>query len=64
MCMCAPEGIFQAKVDKRFGYIKGIKTYTNDKLLLIKYYFSKHIDQIRAIIVRLSSNGLKVDKSK
>ena len=36
MGMCASGDIFQAKADKLLGDIKGLKTYINDILVLIK----------------------------
>ena len=36
MGMCTSGDKFQAKVDKIFNYIKGVKTYINDLLFLSK----------------------------
>ena len=35
---------FQAKIDQLLVDIKGIKTYIDDILVLIKYRFSNHIE--------------------
>ena len=43
MGMCALVIIFQAKVEEMLGYIKGIKTYIGDILVLNKERLSKHI---------------------
>ena len=41
MGKCASGDIFQAKVDNLLGYIKGIKTYIDDILVLSKDSFYK-----------------------
>ena len=41
--MCASGGIFQDKVDKLLGDIKGVKTYIDDILVLSKDLFGNHI---------------------
>ena len=61
MGMCASEYIFQSKVDKLLGDIKGIKAYINDKLFLSKDCSKNHIEQLRIISVRLRSEGFKVN---
>ena len=43
MGMCTSEDIFQAKLDELLGYIEGVKTYINDILILMKYFFGVHI---------------------
>ena len=53
--------IFQSKLDKILGDIKGIKTYINGILVLIKERFYNHIYQLRVIFSRLRSTGLKVN---
>ena len=64
MGICDSRDIFQAKVDKIFGDIKGVKTYINDILVLCKDFFEKHIDQTRMIFRRLRSAGLKDNAPK
>ena len=49
MGMCGLGDIFQAKVDDLPGGINGIKTHIDDILVLIKYCFKKHIDQLSII---------------
>ena len=56
--------VFQAKVDKIIGDIKGIKTYTNDILVLSKNRFSKHIKQLIIIFSILRAASLKVNAPK
>ena len=51
--MCSLGYIFQSKVDKLLGDIKGAKTYIDDILLPRKYCFIKHIAQLRIIFFRL-----------
>ena len=46
MGMCALGYIFQAKLDKLLGDIKGTKKYKDDILFLSKESFSKHIEQL------------------
>ena len=48
MGMCTLVYIFQAKVDKILGDIKGVKTYIDDILVLIKDCF---INQIEKLII-------------
>ena len=43
MGMCASGDIFQDKVDKLLGEIKGLKTYIDDIIILSKDIFEKHI---------------------
>ena len=43
MVMCASGDIFQARVDKLLGDIRGVKTYIDDILALSKDWFTKHI---------------------
>ena len=59
MGMFASEDIIQSKVDELIGDIKGVKTYIDDILVLIKDCFKKHIYQLRIIFGRLSTAGLK-----
>ena len=60
MVMCASGDIFQYKVDELLGDIKVIKTYIDDIIVLSKYCFRKHIEQLRIIFVRLRAAGLKL----
>ena len=62
--MCALGDIFQDKLDKLLCDIKGVKTYIDDILVLIKQSFSKHIYQIRVTFTRLRTAGLKVNAPK
>ena len=43
MDMCASGDIFQDKVDKLLGDIKGVKMYINNILVLRRGIFEKHI---------------------
>ena len=43
MDKCTSGDIFQDKVEKLLSDIKGVKTYIDDILLLVKANFSKHI---------------------
>ena len=56
--------IFQAKVDELLSDIKGVKTYIDDILVLSKYFFVNHIEQLIMISGRLSASGLKVNAPK
>ena len=62
--MCALGYIFQAKVYEILSDIEGVKTYTDDILVLIKYIFEKHTEQLRIISGRLRDTGLKVNAPK
>ena len=64
MGMCDLVDTFQAKLDDIIGNIKGVKTYVDDILVLIKDIFSKHIEQPRIIFGRLRAAGLKVNSPK
>ena len=64
MGMFASEDIIQSKVDELIGDIKGVKTYIDDILVLIKDCFKKHIYQLRIIFGRLRTAGLKVGAPK
>ena len=59
MDMCASGDIFQAKVYELLGDIEGVKTYTNDILVLIKDSFENHAYQMRIICDILCATGLK-----
>ena len=64
MGMCTSGDIFQAKVYKLLCDIKGVKTYIDDILVLIKDSFENHIDHPRIIFFRLRAEGLKVNAPK
>ena len=64
MGMCASRDILQYMVDKLLGYIKGVKKYTNDILVLGKDSFENYIYQMIMIFSRLCASGLKVNASK
>ena len=64
MGMCASGDIFQAKVDKLLSYIKVVKTYIYDILVLGKVSFENHIDRLIVIFSRLRAAGLKVNAPK
>ena len=64
MGMCALVDIFQAKLYKLSGDIKGVKTYIGDILVLRKDCFINHMEQMRMIFGRLRTAGLKVNASK
>ena len=64
MGMCTKGGIFQAKVDELLGDIEGVKTYTDDILVLGKDSFENHIEKTRTIFGRLHAAGLKVNALK
>ena len=64
MGTCTSGGIFQDKLYKFLGGIKGVKTYIFDALVLSKESFPKCIDHLRFIFARLFTAGLKVDAPK
>ena len=64
MGMCALGDIFQAKVDELLGNIEGIKTYTGDKIVLIKCCLKNHIEQLRIIFGIFRAAGLKANAHK
>ena len=64
MGMCASGHIFQARLDKLLGDIKGVKTYIYDILVLSKACFKNHIEQPRIILGRLRAAGLKFNAPK
>ena len=64
MGICSSEDIFQSKVDEILSDIEGVKTYIDDILVLSKYFFRKHIKQLRKISGRLRTAGLKVNAPK
>ena len=53
MGMCNSREIFQTKLYKIL-----IRTYIDDKLVLIKEIFSNNIKQLEAILARLIATGL------
>ena len=61
MGMCILGNKFQAKVERLLGDIKGVKTYIDDILVLSKYCFKNHINQIMIILSRLRAAGFKVN---
>ena len=61
MVMCSPGYIFQSKLDKLLGYIKGVKTYIDDIIILSKDLFKNHIEQLRIIFCILCAAGSKVN---
>ena len=64
MGLCASGDIFQAKVDKLFGDIEGVKTYINNKLVLGKGGSYHDIDHLRAISSKLCATGPKIKTPK
>ena len=56
--------IFQAIVDYLLGYIKRIKTYIYNILVLGKGILHQHIDQLRVISSRLRDKELKLNDTK
>ena len=64
MGMCASVDIFQDKVDRLLGGIKGVKTYIDPILVLSKDCFRKHIEQPIMMFGRLRAAGLKVNAPK
>ena len=64
MGMCASGNIYQSKVDEILGDIEGFKTYIDDILVLGKYSFENHIEQLIIIFGRLCAAGLKVNSPK
>ena len=64
MGMFTSGDIFQAKVDNLLVYIKGVKIYINDILVLSKYIFEKNIDQLRIIFGRLRAAGSNINAPK
>ena len=59
MRMCASGDIFQAKLNELLSDINGIKTYIDDIIVLSKYIFENHIDQLILLFGRLSVADLK-----
>ena len=64
MGMCALGDIFQSKVDELLGYIKGVKMYIDDILVLGKDSLEKHTEQLIILFGRLRAVGLKVNATK
>ena len=64
MYMYASGDIFQAKLDKLLGDIEVFKTYIDNIIVLIKYCFTKHIEQLRIIFGRFCAAGLKLNAPK
>ena len=64
MGMCDSEDILQGKVEKLLGDIEGIKTYIDDIIVLSKYCFRNHIDQLRIIFGRLCVAELNFNAPK
>ena len=64
MGMCASRDIFQAKVDELLGDIEGVRTYTNDILVLGKDSSENHIEQLIIIFGKLHAEALKVNAPK
>ena len=62
--MCALVDILQAKVDELLSYIKGVKTYIDDILVLSKDRFENQIENLIIIFGRLHAPGLKVNVHK
>ena len=62
--MCTSGDIFQSKVDKLLGDIKGVKMYIDDLLVLAQDSFKKHIEKLRIIFGRLCTEGLKRNAPK
>ena len=60
MVICAFGDILHVKVDELIVDIKGIKTYINDVLFLIKESFSNHIEQLSITFGRFRAVGLKI----
>ena len=50
---CVNQGIYLKLKYKKLNYIKVVKAYIDNKLVLIKDNFTKHIDQIVVIPARL-----------
>ena len=64
MGMCTLGDIFQAKVDELLSDIEGTKTSIKYILVLIKDYFTNHIEQLRVTFRRFRAVGLKVNSLK
>ena len=62
--MCDSGDIFQSKVDEILGDVEGVKIYISDLLVLSKYCFRNHIEQLRMIFGRLRAAGFKVNSHK
>ena len=62
--MCASGYIFQSKVDELLCDIEGVKTYSNDIIVLSKDCFKNDIEQLRMIFGRFCAEGLKVNAPK
>ena len=64
MGMCASVYISQAKLDGLIGDIEVVKTYIGDILVLSKYYFIKHIEQMMIIFGTFCEVVLKYNTPK
>ena len=51
-------------MDKLLGNIEVFKTYIDDIIVLGKYFFKKHIENLRMVFGRLCAAGLKVNAPK
>ena len=64
MEMYASGDIFQARVDEILGDIEGVKTYTNDIIVLRKDWFINHIENLKIIFGIFHAAVLKVNAPK
>ena len=64
MGMCASGDILQDKIDKLLDKTEGVKTYIDDILILRKYCFRNHIEQLIMKFGRLCAARLKVNAPK
>ena len=64
MEMYASGDIFQARVDDILGDIEGVKTYTNDIIVLRKDWFINHIEHLNIIFGIFHAAGLKFNAPK
>ena len=64
MEMCALVDIFQSKLDELLGYLKGVKTYIGDIIVLSMDLFRKQKYQLRIIFSILRASGLKFNAPK
>ena len=54
---CNSPDIFQDKMNEMFRGIEFIKSYINDLLIIIKGYWSDHLDKLEILLNRLEKMG-------
>ena len=64
MGICDSEDIFQYKLHDLLRDTKGIRIFIDNRMVLRKDDFTKHIELLRVIFTRLCSTGIKVNTHK